>query len=302
MTSAIKRAIERSLVASGITSLSRAILRPNRLVLAYHNIVPQGQLPFGDRSLHMPQETFAAQLDILQDCCAVVPLRTLLTEESDSLPRISITFDDAYRGALTAGLDELRRRSLPATFLVAPGMLGGRAFWWDVLADPMTGVLPAGLRERGLRELQGRNDWILRCAKEEGARMRQPPAHALSAGEELLERAAARRDVVWASHGWSHANLTQISQAECSQELWRARDWLATRFVSFESWVAYPYGLRSSDVEAAAATAGYEAGFAISGGWIANTNGNPHCLSRLNVPAGLSPDGLRLRLAGLFHR
>jgi hypothetical protein len=41
-------------------------------------------------------------------------------------------------------------------------------------------------------------------------------------------------------------------------------------------------------------------GFLVDGGWLPPRPDNLFALPRLNVPAGLSADGLALRLSGLF--
>ena len=74
----MKNIIERGLVSSGLTRLARSSHLGEVLVLAYHNIVPSGKLTFGDRALHLPQRTFAAQLDLLLETHEAVPLEAVL--------------------------------------------------------------------------------------------------------------------------------------------------------------------------------------------------------------------------------
>src|SRR4051794_40278450 len=105
MRSELKRAVERALVhGAGIVSRTGR-RRGATLVLAYHDIVPAGERPVGDRSLHLPQADFAAQLDEAARLgLRIVPLDALRQPDDDPTPRVVITFDDAYRGALTAGV------------------------------------------------------------------------------------------------------------------------------------------------------------------------------------------------------
>ena len=70
----LKGAAERFAVASGAAAARRRRLRGRALVLAYHNIVPDGEPRVGDTSLHLPQRAFAAQLDLLLSTHTVVPL------------------------------------------------------------------------------------------------------------------------------------------------------------------------------------------------------------------------------------
>jgi peptidoglycan/xylan/chitin deacetylase (PgdA/CDA1 family) len=212
-------------------------------------------------------------------------------------PRVAITFDDAYAGAVNAGIDELVSRKMPATIFVAPALLG-IVPWWDILAEREGGVMPEGLRDHALGELGGRTDAILdeRAPTREG---KWAAGLAKIASEAELSRAAARPGISLGSHTWSHQNLTCLSGAGLDAELSRPIDWLRSRFPSVESWMSYPYGLFSDAVESAARRCGYEGALRIDGGWIRRPIASPYAVPRLNVPSGLSIDGFRLRLSGL---
>lgn len=280
---------------------SRGLLRTRAatgraLILAYHNVIPDGLPPAGDRSLHLPVSSFAKQLDFLVAFCEVVPLVRLFEAPGGPRLTVAITFDDAYRGALTLGVAELARRSLPATMFVPPGMLDDRTFWWDDLAQPDSG-LPAELRERALSELAGR-DAAVRAAV--GTRPTTLAPHMRSATVAELGRAAARPGFTLGSHTWSHPNLAVLSAAEIQVELERPLAWLREHFpAAMIPWIAYPYGLTSAGVLAAAAAAGYVGGLRVEGGSFRRGQVSPFAVPRLNVPSGVSPHGFALRLAGL---
>jgi peptidoglycan/xylan/chitin deacetylase (PgdA/CDA1 family) len=305
----LKHLAERTLTATGVARLARQRLRGRTLVLAYHNIVPDDGVVAGDRSLHLPRREFARQLDRLQNSFDVVPLGALWELGRSSgvarsgsrargrRPRIAITFDDAYAGAVNAGVEELVKRKMPATIFVAPALLG-IVPWWDILAEQHGGVMPDELREHALRELGGRTDAILkeRKATREG---NWGVGLAKIASEAELSRAAARPGISLGSHTWSHQNLTCLSGATLDTELSRPMEWLRSRFPSVVSWVSYPYGLFSDAVESAARGCGYDGAFRIEGGWVRRSIASPYAVPRLNVPSGLSIDGFRLRLSGL---
>src|SRR5579872_99747 len=102
---------ERLLEWSGYAALSARRRSGSALVLSYHNIAPDHAPAIGDRSLHLPQSAFGRQLDWLVRNVEVVPLPAILDPGGgDAKPRVAITFDDAYRGALTLGAAELRGR------------------------------------------------------------------------------------------------------------------------------------------------------------------------------------------------
>jgi peptidoglycan/xylan/chitin deacetylase (PgdA/CDA1 family) len=301
MHQTLKRVVERASVLSGFARVARVATRRRALVLMYHNIVPDDASVVGDRSLHLAQGQFSRQLDYLRATCDVVSLAALVdgTPARSDRCRVAITFDDAYVGAVSLGVDELIRRDLPATIFVPPGLLGEET-WWDLL-----GASPNGLRDDVRTEL-------LQAYRGEGAAIRRAPQWAATASsaalrpeqriadEARIKRVAAQRGITIGSHTWSHPNLAALDDEILDAELRRSRDWLAERFASFVPYVTYPYGLSSPRVEDAARHAGYVAAFRAGGGWIpADAPNRRYSLTRFDVSAGLSLDGFRLRLAGL---
>lgn len=299
----LKRLVENVLVTSGVARLAQRRVQGRALILAYHNIVPRGQPAAGEQALHLPQDVFASHLDVLQEMLDLVPLDALLIPDTaggnGARPRAAITFDDAYRGALSAGVDELARRGLPATIFVAPGFVDGGTFWWDALAD--NGTLPDAIRHEALTTADGDDVAVRRWAAARGLLLRKTPPHATVASEAELQAALRHDGITLGSHSWSHPNLARLGGARLTDELRRPLEWLRARFSRVTSALAYPYGLASPEVERAAAAAGHDAGLLIAGGW---RRGDEHAfrVPRLNVPAGLSPNGLALRSAGLWCR
>ncbi len=303
MRGRLKAGLEVAIARSGLAGLLRRRVRRRGLILAYHGVMPIGEHPAGELALHLAETQFAAQLDALGEFAEVVPLAELLDPPDDggSGPRVAITWDDAYAGALTAGVDAVIRRGFPATIFVAPGRLGGQAFWWDRLAERFGGTFPGAIRARALRELAGVDEDV--AAEFEGdAPPARIPDFARTAGETLLAAVAARPGISVASHSWSHANLAMVTSTRLEDELAKSADWLGERFASYLPCLAYPYGLHSPEVRRGAALAGYVAGLRVEGGWMARKDGDRFQVPRLNVPAGLSLDGFVLRLSGLLSR
>ena len=302
MRTALKHAVETASCASGLTILSRRLNRAHALVLAYHNIVPEGAAVRGDASLHLRQADFADQLDLLLCTHDVVPLDALSAPTQRGRPRAAITFDDAYTGALTAGVAELVKRGLPATIFVAPAFIGGSSFWWDVVAtDDAAGLQPT-VRDKVLLDMAG-SDAQARAWAAQNARVRSDlPAHQLAAAEVDLASAVASGLITLGSHTWSHPNLARLEAAQLDAELTRPLAWLRERFDAVLPVLTYPYGLHSPQVETAAARAGYESAFLIAGGWLrdAAARSQRFELPRLNVPAGLSLHGFEMRTSGLL--
>ncbi|MDQ2942595.1 MAG: polysaccharide deacetylase family protein, partial [Candidatus Dormibacteraeota bacterium] len=246
------------------------------------------------------EEDFARQLDALVESHDVVPLDQLFdTAEISSRPRAAITFDDAYKGALTTGVDELVKRGMPATIFVAPALLGCTT-WWDKLAEPKSGVVPSEVRLRALDMLGGRSDAILGWASSKSAGLQSESTLPRIGSESELIGAASKPGITLGSHSWSHPNLSSLSPIELETELARPLQWLGARHVTALPWLSYPYGLFDSTVERAAKKAGYRGAFRTDGGWIPRSLSSPSfAIPRLSIPSGLSIDGFRLRLAGI---
>jgi peptidoglycan/xylan/chitin deacetylase (PgdA/CDA1 family) len=289
------------LLSLGPSRLSRWCYRRRTLILAYHNIVPDGGRVAGDSSLHLPQRAFARHLDLLLQICEVVPLEKAIDRSAtgNGRPRVAITFDDAYQGAVSAGLDELSRRDLSATMFVAPGLLEGRDFWWDVLADPYGAGLDTEMRDFALNQLQGRDEEIREWARGHGKIKHQSQNHATGATIAQLEQATTYEGLTLGAHSWSHPNLAAISSEDLELELARPLEWLRARFSRVWPYLAYPYGLADSRVAQGARKVGYDACFRIDGGWL-RPESDRWALPRLNVPSGISFRGFKLRLSGLF--
>ncbi|MFV1985836.1 MAG: polysaccharide deacetylase family protein [Gemmatimonadota bacterium] len=297
--SLIKRLAESATTTLGVVRASERANRHGVAVLSYHNIVPEGEASIGDVSLHLPVRTFREHLDCLQAHYRVVGLDRLGDPHDGTAPRVAITFDDAYCGAVVTGLAELARRRLPATVFVSAGLLDRRSFWWDRLSDE-EGRIPIGRRDHALWHLAGADQAVREWMADEGMREREIPEHALSATRAELSSAIAVSDVTIGAHGWDHLNMAALSAAQLAQECAKPAESLRGDWTSYRPWVAYPYGL-SSDTVVAAAADHYRLGFRIDGGLarVEEIADRPLAVARINVPAGLSARGLRLRVSGL---
>jgi peptidoglycan/xylan/chitin deacetylase (PgdA/CDA1 family) len=298
--SALKTAIESAATGLGLARAAAYVNRDAAAILSYHNIVPDGESAVGDRSLHLPIQAFRDQLDVLEANYEIVGLDSLGDRHEGTAPRVAITFDDAYAGAVCAGVAELARRGLPATIFVSNGMLNRRSFWWDRLAAE-SGAVAAEVREHALWQLGGADEAIRAWVVAEGMPERDLPEHALSTTKDELAAAIDGLDVTIGAHGSGHLNMAALGASDLAHELRAPAEALAQDFTSYRPWVAYPYGLTSHAVEAAAGQY-YRLGFRIEGG-LARRNSTavrPRAVARINVPAGLSPRGLRLRISGLI--
>ncbi|MCO4100707.1 MAG: polysaccharide deacetylase family protein [Gemmatimonas sp.] len=273
------------------------------LILAYHNIVPSDSHPTGDVSMHLPFEEFVRQLDLLERHCDVVPLMSLCEKggTASTRPRVVITFDDAYVGAVTWALPELARRRMPSTVFVSPGFLDHKSFWWDHLANPITGVLAPGIRQTALEKLSGKHEDVMKWASENKLTISEVPAFARGSAVVDLYRASELFGVSFAPHTWSHPNLSRISRGELEHEIHAPLAWLNEHFGGrVVPALAHPYGLFGEETELVARDAGIRLTLRVEGGWCESEFSTDLPLPRLNVASGLSTAGFRLRLAGIL--
>ena len=102
------------------------------------------------------------------------------------------------------------------------------------------------------------------------------------------------------SHSWSHPNLAALDASALRKELDRAHEWTSSTKGGIP-WLAYPYGIFDDRVAKAAHAAGYVGAVTVDGGGLLKApeleTRDPFRTPRLNVPAGCSTRGLRLRLS-----
>jgi peptidoglycan/xylan/chitin deacetylase (PgdA/CDA1 family) len=298
MRQLVKRSVESAMSSSAIGWMTQRRLRGKCLILAYHGIIPDGEVPAGQPGLFVTQRDFAKQLDMLAAEANVVRLERI-DEPGDEHPRVAITIDDAYRGAVSVGVRELAARSLPATIFVAPSRLNNHVFWWDALLHG-SARLDEKLRNHALHNLGGSDERVRAWAAKSGIPARDElPAYAKTATPAELNAALRFSGITLGSHTWSHPNLAALGMVELAREVRRSREWLRAEFgEKVIDWLAYPYGLESVQTRAAVADASYAGALCIEGGWHSAADVSAFARPRLNIAAGLSVAGLRARLHG----
>jgi peptidoglycan/xylan/chitin deacetylase (PgdA/CDA1 family) len=193
-------------------------------ILCYHSVDPRWESP-----LAVEPGAFERQAAWLRRSRRVLPLAEALPrlDASGRLPRgeAVLTFDDGFAELHTYALPVLTRERLPATvFLVAQTLT------------------PAGQTV----------DWVDTPGTE--------PLTTLTR-EQVLEMQDAGVD--FQSHSWAHRDLTQLSTAECVQDLRDSREMLSELLGRSVTLLAYPRGLHDRHVREAAAQAGYTHSFAL---------------------------------------
>lgn len=294
MRTLVRGAVELTGTASGLSSLARRAHRSTVAVLAYHNVVQPEDAGHGDASLHMPLPDFLEQLDRLAQTHRIVDLETAFDSSRSDRPRAVITFDDAYRGAVTLALPELARRRLPVVVFTSPGLLGAHSTWWDDLAG--AGLLSPEARLSALVDEAGRADAVRARFMDGHHAPHLPESYGIATPQELRDHCGGI--VSLGSHAWAHEHLPSLGDTELQENLARTRQWLAEFESPASSWLALPYGEGSPDISRTAQTVGHAGVLRINGGlW--KTGHDRVLLPRINVPAGISLRGLELRTSGL---
>jgi len=294
MRAGLKAAFELVGTGLGVTYLGRRATLDRIAVLAYHNVVPPGEAGRGDASLHLPLPLFIRQIDRLARTHDIVDLDTATSQPSGRRPRAVITFDDAYRGAVTLAIPELIRRGLPAVVFVAPALLGNPVTWWDALGE--AGVL-SNTRDTVLGELAGRHDAILQRVFENRSLPDLPASYGIATHDEVLHHCQGPIRV--GSHTLAHEYLPALSNSELRQTLEHASRWVAAYQGPRSSWLALPYGAGSADETGRVALNMGHAGVLRIEGGLWRPDADIAAVPRINVPAGLSWRGVELRTSGV---
>jgi peptidoglycan/xylan/chitin deacetylase (PgdA/CDA1 family) len=289
------------MTAAGVDRLGHWVRPGKALILAYHNVVPDGLAGLGDASLHLPESAFRRQLDLICRLCQPLPLTDVLAgtwvNTRGRLP-VAVTFDDAYRGAIEVALPELTRRGIPVTIFIAPALLGGQTLWWDALAAHWVQQPLQELRSEILLDGHGRSEAAREIAAANNAGWQEMPELYRTASEADLARVVGRGECTVGSHTWSHTSLPSLGEGEVDQELARSRAWLLDRFHgAYVDAVSYPYGHWSPAVETIVRSCGYRWGLALTRGSVRGAGPTGRFrLPRMNVPTGLSERGMRIRM------
>jgi peptidoglycan/xylan/chitin deacetylase (PgdA/CDA1 family) len=128
-----------------------------------------------------------------------------------------------------------------------------------------------------------------------------PPDYRPADPHELHEAPGA---VTFASHTWSHPNLTRVSDEALRLELERSRNWIGETFGgrALTDHLTFPYGLWDERVVREATSVGYRWLYRVDGGLLRRgpAGVEPTPRPRINVPSGVSLRGFELRVSGLI--
>ena len=175
--------------------------------------------------LVLPLDAFEWQMAYLARHRQVVPLESIVGGHVPSgPPAVAITFDDGFRSVLTHAAPILRRYGFPATLFVPTTWIGNVMGW-----EPQpTSAVPLEIMSV---------DEIGACER---------------LGYEI------------GSHGHAHAPMTAMSASEAAADLAASMERLSVVLGHPPRYLAYPWGMQSGTVRAAAQRAGFEAAFSIN--------------------------------------
>jgi peptidoglycan/xylan/chitin deacetylase (PgdA/CDA1 family) len=224
-------------------------------VLCYHAVEPGWSSP-----LAVDPASFEAHCTWLARHRTVLPLDEAVTR-LDSAGRLpagvaALTFDDGFAGLHEHALPVLSRYGLPATvFLVA----------------------------QTLTEAGQRVDWV-----------DTPPDYPLETLTLEQVQAMQAAGVTFASHSWSHTDLTRLSFQDCVRDLRDSRELLESLLGHPVPHLAYPRGRHDAGVRAAAREAGYTHAFALPEG---PEQVDAYAVPRVGIYHGNGLGRLRLKAA-----
>jgi peptidoglycan/xylan/chitin deacetylase (PgdA/CDA1 family) len=196
-------------------------------ILCYHAVEPDWAAPV---AVH--PDALAAHCGWLASHRRVAPLdvvtRTTAGRGWSSSRLVALTFDDGFASTYEHAWPLLAKHGLPATMFLVAGTLAP----------------------------EGRTvDWLDRPPS-------QPPA--TLDRDQILEM----RDggITFGSHGYSHEDMTDLSDAECLADLRRSRELLEDLLSRPVPYLAYPRGRHDERVRRTAERAGYSFAFSLPDG------------------------------------
>ncbi len=263
--------------------------RAGLLVLIYHRVLERPDpLLQGEPDAR----EFAAQMDLIQSICRVLPLEEGVDRlRSGSLPQraVSITFDDGYENNRTIAAPILKERGIPATVFVATGYLNGGRMFNDTVIETVRRAGPElDLRELGFERFELPDDesrlrairTLLGALKylSPPERVARAEAIAAKAGVQLptdlmMSDAQVREltgfGVTIGAHTVNHPILTSVDDATARREIHDSRIALQEMTREPVTLFAYPNGRPVKDYARAHVAMAREAGFkaAVSTAW-----------------------------------
>ena len=234
-------------------------------VLCYHRVNDDQHPFFGG----IPVQTFAAQMEHIQQHCCVLPLDELVERRARrDVPgrALAITFDDGYKDNYTNAFPILRGLNLPATiFLTTGGIESGEWLWHDKVFEAFhyTNAQQLNLKGQGYslstkREKSVALDAILKKLRELHPEERDryiqdlieelKPEHQSFSGQDKLAwnevKTMSEHNITFGAHTVSHPILSRLSLEEAGQEIMDSKNVIEKHVNGQVRLFAYPNGSR----------------------------------------------------------
>jgi peptidoglycan/xylan/chitin deacetylase (PgdA/CDA1 family) len=232
--------------------------------LCYHSIAPEGP-----RYLTVTAELFERQLAELRRRgfrSGGLDDLAAAAEGRTTQPTAFLTFDDGFRDNYETALPLLREHRFRAFVFVLPPLLeDGAALRWPEVAED----------QHRYAETMRSVTWSMLGEMKEG-------------GFEV------------GSHTLSHSYLPELSGDALREELWESRARIVERLGSCDT-LAYPFGVWSPEVAAAARECGYRFAFSLPTK-TGQRHVTPHSIPRINVDYRDDERRFGIKLSGLGKR
>lgn len=213
-------------------------------VLAYHSVDTTGS------TLSVTPDELRGHLELLRRggwrALSMAEYLRRLEDPETGEPGVLLTFDDAYENFYTAAAPILKSFGAAATVFVPADFIGEPPGWFE--RD--CGRIEAFLNGFGFGT--GELDAIRRMTQAESTRRLMTASQI----RELLDAGFS-----FESHSAAHPFLPTLSDTELAADLSRSRDILESVTGVRPAALCYPYGVSDGRVHAAAARAGFAAGF-----------------------------------------
>jgi peptidoglycan/xylan/chitin deacetylase (PgdA/CDA1 family) len=282
-----------------------AARRGHGLVLVYHRVRADGDVPQCEVVPSLGRSRLRAQLEALAELGDIVDLPRLLDPPAARRrPRFALTFDDDYPHHAAHALPVLRDVGVPGTFFLSGRALHGLGpYWWErlealVAAD---GVAEAG-RALGVSG-DSAQALAAACETRPDARSRVE-AIAPRAVEQPLDvdgiSALAAAGMTLGFHTLEHPLLPALDGDRLAAALTTGRGELAAVTGRPMTLLAYPHGKADQRVAQSAHAAGYAAAWT---GWAqpSRVDGDPFLLGRWE-PGPLDVDSFVAAVAVRLNR
>jgi peptidoglycan/xylan/chitin deacetylase (PgdA/CDA1 family) len=288
-----------------VAALRAAGWRGHALVLLYHRIRADGDLPRDEVTPSVERRVLRAQLQALAEMGDIVELARVLDPPLDRRrPRFAITFDDDYPQHVAHALPVLREVGIRAAFFLSGRALHGLGpYWWEIL-EALVAAHGAAAAGRALG-IVGDSAQALALVCETDARVcRRLVDMGRDAKLSALHiegiRALAEAGMTLGFHTLEHPLLPTLDDERLAAALTQGRTELAALIGKPITLLAYPHGKADRRVAQAARIAGYRAAWTGSPRLV-RTGDDPFLLGRWE-PGPLDGDAFVAAVAVRLHR